>query len=480
MLSTTKSESDPPSASFRDPAGRLIRRGEHLVRAVYRSGLPNLQAFQTSATVRRLCAAGRIIPAEALAAQAATDLKRDLSLPEDAVLLRHERVPFPSFAYEWPPEMLAAAAELTLDLAEGLLAEDLGLKDATPFNVLFRGCDPVFVDVLSVEPRVPGDPVWRAYAQFLRTFLLPLIAYRYFHLGPDQVFTGRREGLSPEDVYRMSGPLRRMLPPILGYATLPTWLAGRSEARGPELYQARHEDPEKARFVLQSRIRGLRQAVRRANGFVTSSPWTDYAETHPSYTAEQEAAKKEFVRGWLAEEHPQSVLDIGCNTGDYSLEAAGAGARVVALDSDAAVVGRLYRRAAAKGSPILPLVVNIAQPSPATGWENQECPSFLERARAQFDGVLMLAVLHHLLVTERVPLDSVLELAAELTRDWLLIEFIAPQDPMFRRIVRGREELHAELDCSRFEHASRRRFRIVRSQTLPASQRTLYLLRRAA
>ena len=480
MPSATRSETDLQSASFRDPAGRLIRRGDHLVRAVFQSGLPNLQAFQSSATVRRLSDTGHFISADLLEAALATELKRELSLPDDAVLLRHQRVPFPSFAYEWPAEMLAAAAELTLDLAEGLLEEGLGLKDATPFNVLFRGCDPVFVDVLSIEPRGPGDPVWRAYAQFVRTFLLPLIAYQHFHLAPDQVFTGRREGLSPEDVYRMSGPLRRLLPPVLGYATIPTWLADRSEARGPELYQARRQDPEKARFVLASRLRSLRKAVRNADASARSSHWTDYAETRPSYSPEQELAKKEFVRRWLADDHPPVLLDIGCNTGDYSAEAATAGARVVALDSDAAVVGRLYRRASVKRLPILPLVVNIAQPSPATGWENQECPSFLERARGQFDAVLMLAVLHHLMVTERVPLDSIFDLAADLTRDWLLIEFIAPQDPMFRRIVRGREELHAGLDRNRFEEAAQHRFRIVRSQTLPGSERTLYLLRRSA
>ena len=480
MPSATRSDADPQSASFRDPAGRLIRRGDSLVRAVYPSGLANLKAFQSSATVGRLSAEGRFIAAEEVGSPLAAELKRELSLPDDAVVLRHERVSFPCYAYEWPAEMLAAAAELTLDLAEGLLEEGLGLKDATPFNVLFRGPQAVFVDVLSVESRTPGDPVWRAYAQFVRTFLLPLVAYRHFHLGPDQVFTGRREGLAPEDVYRMSGPLRRLLPPILGFATVPTWLASRSEARGPQLYKARHTEPEKARFILRSRLRGLRKAVRRACGSATSSHWTGYADSLPSYSEEQERAKKEFVRRWLEEERPQSLLDIGCNTGEYSVEAAAAGGRVVALDADAAVAGRLYRRASAGGLPILPLVVNIAQPSPATGWLNHECPSFLERARGQFDAVLMLAVLHHLMVTERVPLEAVLDLAADLTRDWLLIEFIAPRDPMFRRIVHGREELHADLDRSRFEAAAQRRFRIARSLALPASERTLYLLRRAA
>lgn len=480
MPSATKSDAASNSFSFRDPAGRLIRRGDHLVRAVYSTGLANLQAFQKSATVQRLSVAGQFISAEVVAAAEAAHLRHEFALPEEAVLLRHERIDFPSYAYEWPAEMLAAAAELTLDLAEGLLEEGLGLKDATPFNVLFRGPEPVFVDVLSIEPRDGGDPVWRPYAQFVRTFLLPLLAYRHFRLSPDQVFTGRREGLSPEDVYRMSGPVRRVLPPILGYATIPTWLNARSEQKGTELYQARHTDPHKARFVLASRLRKLRKSVRSTSDFTPSSHWTDYAESHPSYTPQQEAAKKDLIRRWLAAERPAMVLDIGCNTGDYSLEAVSAGARVVAIDADAAVVGQLYRRAAAKRSPVLPLVVNLAQPSPATGWQNDECPSFLDRARGHFDAVMMLAVLHHLMVSERVPLEAVLDLAAELTRDWLLIEFIAPQDAMFRRIVHGREELHAGLDRACFEEAASRRFRLVGSQTLPQSARTLYLLRRGA
>ncbi|MBZ5648841.1 MAG: class I SAM-dependent methyltransferase [Acidobacteriia bacterium] len=478
MPSATKSDSRPLSASFRDPAGQLIRHSGRLLRAVYAAGIPNLQAFQASATVQRLSAAGRIVSSTVLEEAAGSRLAAELRLPQDATIVEHGPIEFPSFPYEWPPEMLAAAAELTLDLAEGLLEEGLGLKDATPFNVLFRGAQPVFVDVLSVEPRDSGDPVWRPYAQFVRTFLLPLLAYQQFRLGPDQVFTGRREGLSPEDVYRMSGRLRRLLPPILGYATIPTWLGSRSEARGAELYEPKRMNPEKARFVVASRLRSLRASVRKASGVQTSSHWTDYSQTHPSYTAEQVAAKQRFVSEFLAEAHPGHVLDIGCNTGEYSVTAAHVGANVVALDADPAVVGRLYRRASAGTLPILPLVVNIGQPSPATGWRNGECASFLDRAARRFDAVLMLAILHHLLVTDRVPLDSVVDLAADLTRDWLVIEFIAPDDPMFRHIVRGREELHRDLDASVFAASLRRRFDVVRSAALPGSSRTMYLARR--
>jgi hypothetical protein len=150
----------------------------------------------------------------------------------------------------------------------------------------------------------------------------------------------------------------------------------------------------------------------------------------------------------------------------------------VAIDRDAGCVGRIWRHAQREGLNVLPLVIDFARPSAAMGWRNQECPGFLERARGQFDTVLMLAVLHHLLVTDRVPLDAVIELAAELTTDALVIEFIGPQDEMFRRLARGRDALHAGLNSGSFEAACRRQFQIVRQTRLGNSHRWLYFLRR--
>jgi hypothetical protein len=142
------------------------------------------------------------------------------------------------------------------------------------------------------------------------------------------------------------------------------------------------------------------------------------------------------------------------------------------------VAGNLWRGAAAGHLDVLPLVVNIARPTPGMGWRNQECESFLDRSRGQFDLVLMLAVLHHLLVSERIPLEEVLALASELTRDYAVIEFVAPADPMFQRIARGRDQLHSDLTAERFEQAARTRFDVVRSQKINGLNRWLYLLRR--
>jgi SAM-dependent methyltransferase len=211
-----------------------------------------------------------------------------------------------------------------------------------------------------------------------------------------------------------------------------------------------------------------------------SSVWSDYMTTNNNYTAEHFAAKQQFVKEALQEHGSKAVLDVGCNTGHFSAIAARAGARVVALDYDPVVVGEVWRAARAEKLNILPLVVNLTRPSPGVGWRNQECASFLERARGKFDAVLMLAVIHHMLVTERVPLPDIIDLAAELTTGLLVIEFIAPEDSMFGRLVRGREELHKDLTAELFEKLCARHFEIVRKQHVENTARTLYLLRKRA
>src|SRR5262249_8985543 len=196
-----------------------------------------------------------------------------------------------------------------------------------------------------------------------------------------------------------------------------------------------------------------------------------------NYSSAHFAAKERFVQECLDGFAPRSVLDVGCNTGHFSLLAAHAGARVVAVDADPVVTGRVWRQAKAEKLNVLPLVVNLTRPSPGVGWNNRECPSFLTRARGSFDAVFMLAVIHHMLVTERVPLDEIVDLAAGLTSDLLVIEFVAPEDSMFQRLLRGRDELHRGLTTAVFEAACRRRFDIVRSQRVQDASRVLYLMR---
>lgn len=473
-------------ASFRDPSGNLFSFNGAIFRSVNPAGSADLNAFLKSKTAQRWITNGGVVRTETLDEAR----KRDLLVHEEVrelyeatgaeQILQHERIAFPSFPYEWPPEMLHAAGMLTLDLARELLKDGLGLKDGTPYNVLFRGPEPVFIDVLSVERRDARDATWVPYAQFVRTFLLPLVANRYFGVSLDQILLTRRDGLEPEEVYRWTPPLKRVRSPFLSMVSMPVWLSSRHKQDDNSIYQKRLSgSAEKAEFIFNSMLNGLRRkmnALAPARG--KQSVWSGYMTTNNNYTREHFEAKSRFVQQALDEIGPNRVLDAGCNTGYFSRLAAKAGASVVSIDYDPVVVGEVWRNARAEKLDILPLVVNLTRPTPGTGWCNGECSSFLDRANGAFDAVLMLALIHHMLVTERVPLPEIVRLAARLTRDVLIVEFIDPEDSMFQRLTRGREELHKGLNCEVFEEQCRRHFEIVRRQHLEGTHRWLYLLRK--
>lgn len=473
-------------ASFRDPAGRLFEVDGRILRAINSAGAQDFNAFMASSCVRKLNDAGRLVRTQVLDSRDALDAVSNVchingfDESAGALLVEHEKITFPSYPHEWSPSMLFQAGCVTLDVAEEILPEGFGLKDATPHNILFRGPEPLFIDLLSFERRDLGDPTWLPYGQFVRTFLLPLLINKHFRIPLDQIFLSRRDGIEPEEVYRYCGKLQSLRPPFLTLASIPTWLAARNNRSQTRIYQKRSlANNEKAQFILQSMLRHLRRTLRRlqpAGG--RKSSWSDYMISDCNYSEDHFAAKHAFVERTMAEFSPKQVLDVGCNTGYFSALSTKHGARVIAIDYDPEVVDQVYRNASTERQDILPLVVNLTRPSPGLGWRNRECRSFLERARGSFDAVLMLAVMHHMLVTEGIPLTEIVALSAELTKSFCVIEFIAPEDAMFRRLTRGRDALYSNLTPATFESICQRHYEIIRVQHLEKTSRWLYLLRK--
>lgn len=423
---------------FRDPGGRLMEREGRLLRGVGPDGVESARLFLEAPELEKLRACGRLVETRRLSRGEAAEA----GMEEWAEVLEHRPVWFPSYPGEWAPEMLAEAGRLTLELAEASLRTGAGLKDATPYNVLFDGPKPVFVDALSVERREPLDPLWRAEAQFERTFLYPLAARRC-GVSLQQSFGLRREGPEPEEVAEWAGSVRKWLPPFLGLCTVPALLNGSGRVSEEGFYRPRKAaSAEQARFILERRLKGLRRQLEKvAAGRRRRSVWSEYQGEECHYSAEDLAAKDEFVREALGRLKTGSrVLDIGANLGRYSLMAAEMGHEVVAIDSDAVVVGRLWEEARRRNLKVLPLVVDLSNPTGGTGWRNRETKGFLERAEGQFDCVLMLAVVHHLTVTHGVPVEEVVELAGRLTRGMVVVEWVGAEDAQYKRLLRGRED----------------------------------------
>lgn len=476
---------DGPRASFRDPEGQVIVLEDRVLRTLTPEAADRAEDLLASEVRQRyeaedsFVATKQLSPEQARRALDGTPLPGSLQASQIEAALEHERIPFPNYPHEWPPTMLHAAGELTIELARDLADEGRGLKDATPLNVMFHGPTPTFIDFLSLEERHPRDPTWLASAQFQRTFLIPLLLYERLGLQPAELLLARRDGVPPEEAYGMLGPIRRLLPPDLGLVTLPTWFGEDELEVDRDLYEtALEDDPDKAAFIYDRTL--AKEAKRLAKVAPETAPgeshWEDYLDTC-GYDEDQLATKRSFVRSSLENLQPDWVLDAGCNTGAFSEIAAEAGACVVAADAAPTVVDRTYARALDKDLDVLPLVVDLSRPTPATGWANEETPSFLERAEDRFDCVFMLALVHHLHVSEQVPLTRIVDLAAHLTRDALVIEYVGPEDERFQALAKGREHLHAELTPKRFEAALEQRFRIEDQRPIEGTDRRLYLAR---
>lgn len=449
------------NSTFRDPAGTLRIEGSEVLRTIHPEYAQDALDFVHSPLAERWVREGRLVASTILCSE-----------PEQPPVLAHPYIFFPSYPWEWTSGQWIAAGEMTLALCEELIRDGRILKDATPLNVLFEGSRPVFVDVLSPETRDRTSPIWLAYGQFARTFLLPLAALK--HLGwPLAATMARRDGYEPADLYPFLSSAKRWIGPLRSLVTVPRLLERRrSSGAAPARLK---QSPEVAAAVLQRSLRRLRRTLQALSPEDRESRWSGYSDAATHYSEQDRAQKQNFVRRTLAGCLPETVLDIGANTGEYSRIAAESGARVVAWEPDAVAAERNWKEARRKNLDIQPLVVDAARPTPAVGWRNGESLSLLERARGRFDCVLLLGVIHHLLLHDQIPLEGVAGLAAELTRRWLIAEWVPKTDPRFIDLCRGRENLYGHLDESLFLSSMMERFSVVEREQM-GNHRVLFLL----
>jgi SAM-dependent methyltransferase len=461
--------------TFRDPAGQLELTDTHALRRIHPGATEETLAFLASPLRAALEKSGFLIPTEII--QPEVDSSGDFDGTSE-LWLRHPRIEPISYPWEWTTGQWRAAAELTLRIADQAIDAGWTLKDATPLNILFVGARPILVDVLSFERRDSHSSVWLAYGQFVRTFLLPLVAEKLLSW-PLQATIFARDGYEPSAIYGALRPWQRLYPNLLDVITLAT-LFERSSAkkhapgRSPS---APKTDPALSKHILHKRIARLGKQIRGAARDKKSSQWSEYQTSASHYRPEDTEGKKEFIKSVLERCRPERVLDIGANTGTYSLMAAENGANVVALDNDAAAIESLWLTVSAQGQAVTALVANIARPTPAVGWRNREQLSLLGRLAGKFDLVLMLAVIHHLILREQLPLAHIGDLCASLTRRWLVLEWVPPSDSMYQEWLHGRDDLYGHFSEGDLTQAFAPWFRVV-DRTLLGNGRVLFLFER--
>ena len=448
-------------SSFRDPAGFVFRRDGVLYRALCAAGRPHYDALMSSGLYRELVDAGLLIPHEEVPAGGGPEALYKVIRPEE--------IPFVSYPYEWSFSQLQDAALATLEIEKRALRCGLTLVDASAYNIQFLRGRPVLIDTLSLRRAVDGEP-WTAYRQYCQHFLAPLalMSFRDVRLG--QLLRVYLDGI-PLDLGSSLLPLgsRRRLSLVL-HLHLHARSQKRFEGRTVRVARGRV-----SRRALLGLVDSLESGTRKLRWRASGTEWADYYQD-TNYSSEGFEDKRRTVQEFIAEVRPRTVWDLGGNVGTFSRVAAAAGAYTVSFDIDPACVERSYLRVRAEKEPnLLPLLMDLANPSPGTGWENAERMTLFERGPA--DAVLALALLHHLAIGNNLPLDKAARFFARLGRH-LLIEFVPKSDSQVERLLVTREDIFDSYTREEFERAFGELFDVRRRVPLGGSDRTLYFMDR--
>lgn len=458
---TPPADNTPLEASFRDPSGVLFYASGRLYRQVNRVYQEHYTRLMDSGLYQNLVDAGYLIPHKEV----------DVA-PVDPgpawIVIQPEVIDFISYPYEWCFSQLKDAALLTLHIQKRALEHGMWLKDSSAYNIQFQRGLPTLIDSLSFEIYTEGQP-WVAYRQFCQHFLAPLalMARRDVRLG--QLARIYIDGV-PLDLASRLLPWRTRL-------ELPLLLHVHLHAASQQRFAGQVVRPEStvSKNAMLGLVDSLESAVRRLKWSPGGTAWGDYYDTH-NYTPAALEHKSKLVTEFLAGIQPRTVWDLGANTGRFSRIAAEAGIPTLSFDIDpGAVEGNYLQCRRADEQYILPLLLDLTNPSPGLGWHNRERLPLLERGPA--DAVLALALVHHLAIANNVPLERIASFLQQCGR-WLVIEFVPKQDPQVQRLLVAREDIFPDYTPGGFLAAFSRYFTIHRTEALPESKRVMYLMER--
>ena len=456
--------------SFRDPSGFVFKRDGALYRQVNEAYREHYDHLMSSGLYDTLCASGQMV--------SHTEEEVPASIPDLAYkMLRPEVIPFISYPYEWPFSALKNAALMTLDIQDVALNHGMILKDASAYNIQFVDGKPIFIDTLSFERYREGEP-WIAYGQFCQHFLAPLALMSYCDVRLLRLMRVFIDGVALDLASRLLPFQTRFRLGLLIHIHMhaKTQLRHNDTGRDPKMDGDTQRKPASGKVSLQA-LRGvvdnLRSAITKLEWKPTGTEWGEYYED-TNYSSEAEGNKERLVQQLIERVQPEMVWDLGANTGRFSRLASQSDIPTVAFDIDPAAVEKNFLACIRDGDRnMLPLVLDLTNPSPSIGWRNIERDSLIDRGPAPL--VLALALVHHLAISNNVPLPNLAAFFAGICRS-LVIEFVPKCDSQVRRLLATRDDIFPDYTPAGFEQAFAPFFTIEESVPVEGSDRLLFLM----
>ncbi len=455
------------AGSFRDRNGRILYGDDVVYRALSAQALRNWEILSSKQFFVSSLKHNKIVPTQCV--DPSKEHLDHTQLAGWAGLLRHQKIPFISYPYEWTFGMLKDAALLQLELLLGALKEDMILKDSSAYNIQWLGSQPVFIDIPSFEPTEKGEP-WVGYRQFCQLFLFPLMLQAYKDVPFHPWLRGNIDGLEVEHFKGMMSGLNLFRPGVFIHG----YLQAKAQVKFAKTERDVKKDLRSAGFnkeLIKANVLRLQKLLGKLQWKRASSQWSEYANTH-SYADRDFSAKMDFVRRVVMSQPWGLVWDLGCNTGTFSRIAAENARYVVAMDADQLALEHFFQSLRQEGNRrILPLLNNLADGSPNLGWRGLERRAITVRGRP--DLIFALALIHHVVIGANIPLREFMGWLANIGNH-LVIEFVTKDDPMVKTLLKNKEDHYSDYDIYLFEHCLKEYFHVVERMPLLSGTRMLY------
>lgn len=450
------------SSSFRDPSGFLFYHEGFIYRQINKCYKENYDYIMSSGLYETLVDANLLIPH--------VEVELNGPLPEKSFkTIQPEKIPFISYPYEWCFSQLKHAALTTLEIQKKAIDFGLSLKDCSAYNIQFRKCKPILIDTLSFEKYCEGQP-WIAYRQFCQHFLAPLLLMSYKDIRLNQLFRIYIDGI-PLD-------LASSILPFYSYCKFAALSHIHLHAKSQKYFAdkvLKKHNRKMSRRAFLGLIDSLKSAVKKLEYRHCDTEWSDYYD-NINYFSDALDHKKQILSELIEKEKPKNIWDIGANMGVFSRIAGKKGIQTISLDIDPVAVEKNYLECIEKGETnILPLLIDLKNPSPGIGWENQERMSFIERSPT--DTVFALALIHHLAISNNLPFYKIASFFNSICNT-IIIEFVPKSDSQVQRLLSTRQDIFPEYTQYFFEYEFKRYFTILSSTKITNSKRIIYLMRK--
>jgi len=449
-------------SSFRDPSGFLYVQDGTLYRQINQSYKNEYDHLIDSGLYIKLVEKDLLIP----------HVEADIAplIPQTAYkIIQPELIPFISYPYEWCFSQLKQAALTTIEIQKIAIDFGMTLKDCSSYNIQFKKGKPVLIDTLSFEKYKDGQ-VWKGYKQFCQHFLAPLALMSHKDIRLNQLLRIYIDGI-PLDLADKLLPMRTL-------SMMSLFAHIHAHAKSQKHYESKEvkvKDYNLGKRSFIGIVESLHSTIKKQNWEPGGTEWSDYY-SDTNYSKDAFEQKQIIVSELLEKIKPSNLWDIGANTGIFSRIASSKGINTVSFDIDPAAVEKNFLDCVQKKEiRILPLLVDLTNPSPSIGWQNQERLSLTNRGPV--DAILALALIHHLTISNNVPLDMLGEFFAVNCKS-LIIEFVPKTDSQVKRLLVTREDIFPEYTEENFENHFKKFFNIKEKIKVKDSERTIYYMQK--